>query len=159
MEEAQKEENIIQRLEECKKKCEEYLNGWKRERADFLNYKKDEEGRISALIEYTRSSLILKLLPMIDNITVAAKQIPEHLKGDTWIQGFFHIKKQAEELLKKEGIEEIKTIGEMFDPSIHEVIEEISKEGQGHGVILEEVQKGYLLSGRVIQPAKVKIAK
>ena len=70
---AQEEPNInagdLQKdLLDAKAKCEEYLNGWKRERADFLNYKKDEMERIGQLVKYSNEELILKIIPILDNI-------------------------------------------------------------------------------------------
>ena len=63
-------------LENAKAKCEEYLNGWKRERADFLNYKKDEMERIGQLVKYANEELILKIIPILDNIYLAETHVP-----------------------------------------------------------------------------------
>lgn len=139
------ENKKLNELEELKKKCEEYLNGWKRERADFLNYKKEEMERIGQLVKYANEELILKLLPVLDNMCLAA----EHIKDE----GVMQIKKQFEDFLAKEGIEPIKTIGEKFDPATMEAVE-----GEGE-TVAEEVQRGYTLHGKVIRPAKVKVEK
>ncbi|KKS97858.1 MAG: Protein GrpE, partial [Candidatus Giovannonibacteria bacterium GW2011_GWA1_43_15] len=77
-------------------------------------------------------------------------------------KGIFLIKMQLEDILKKYGLEPIKTIGENADLNLHEIIGEIEqsrKEGIKEGVIIEELQKGYFLNGRVIRPARVKISK
>ena len=87
-------EEIKKQLEEAKVKCEEYLNGWKRERADFLNYKKDEMERIGQLVKYSNEELILKIIPILDNIYLAEAHVPEKLKGNAWINGFNLIKNQ-----------------------------------------------------------------
>jgi molecular chaperone GrpE len=139
------ENKDINEVEELKAKCEEYLNGWKRERADFLNYKKDEMERIGQLVKYANEEIILKLIPVLDNLCLAAKHIED--------EGVTQIKKQLEDFLQKEGIEPIKTVGEKFDPNIMEAIE-----GDGD-VVSEEVQRGYTLNGKVIRVAKVKVAK
>lgn len=165
-------------LEECKKKCEEYLAGWKRERADFINYKKEEIEKMGELIKYANEGLILKLLPILDNIYLAEKELPESL--DTaqdssgqifqawkiWTEGFLQIKKQLCDFMQKQGIEEIKTVGEKFDPNFMEIAEEVesgasekNKEFIESGTVIEEIQKGYALRGKVIRPAKVKISK
>ena len=142
-------------LEELKSKSEEYLNGWKRERADFMNYKKDEMERISQLVKYANEEIILKLLPVIDNICLAEKHLPQN---EEFSKGFSMIKKQLEEFLKEEGIEAIETLGKPFDPNTMETIGEIESEGES-GTVAEEAQKGYTLHGKLIRPAKVKIAK
>jgi molecular chaperone GrpE len=149
-----------QKIEECKK-CEEYLNNWKRERADFLNYKKDEIERILSLVKHSTEKFVLNLLPILDNIYLAEKHLPEN---DEFKNGFLQIKKQLEEFLRKEGIEEIKSVGEKFDPNFMEVVGEADQNGESpssaeSGAVAEEIQKGYTMNGRVLRPAKVKITK
>jgi molecular chaperone GrpE len=129
------------------------LNGWKRERADFLNYKKDEMERIGQLAKYANTEIILKILPILDNIYLAETHVPEELKTHDWIKGFNQIKNQLCDFLTKEGIEPIKTIGEKFDPNTMEAVE-----GDGE-TVAEEVQRGYTMDGKLIRVAKVKISK
>src|SRR3989344_2193279 len=139
-------------LEMCKGKCEEYLNNWKRSVADFINYKKEEMERMAKLMQYGKEDMLEKFLPIIDNIYLAVK----HVKDD----GLVQIQKQIEEFLKKEGIEEIKTEGEKFNPETMEVMEEVEPaDAQSSGLVKEELQKGYMMSGKILRPAKVKITK
>ena len=147
------------KIEELEKQNKEYLNGWKRERADFLNYKKEEMERIRELMEYANEELIIKFLPILDNLEIAEKKLPENLKQDENVKGILQIKKQILDFLKSQGVEEIKTIGEKFNPNFHEVAEGVELKDKESGNIIEEIQKGYLLQGRVIRPARVKIAK
>src|SRR3989344_6992957 len=119
-------------LIELKKKCEEYLNNWKRERADFINYKKEEMERIGIMAKYTREDIILKILPMLDSIELAKKQLPEEMKNNAWHEGFLQIQKQIDEFLKKEGIEEIETVGKQFDPNTMEAGAEIENGDKGN---------------------------
>jgi molecular chaperone GrpE len=156
MEEEQKKDNNGE-AEEIQKKCEEYLNGWKRERADFINYKKGETERIGCFVKYANEELILKILPILDNIYLAESHVPEDKKNDALVEGFLQIKKQFSDFLQKEGIEEIKTKDAKFDPNFMEVAEEV--EGEESGIIVKEVQRGYTLHGKVIRPAKVKVTK
>ena len=109
MEEEQKNiEEIQNELEECQNKSKEYLEGWKRERADFLNYKKDEMERISALIRYSGEEIIVKFLPILDNFYLATRRnfLSENSGGqgremaDSFFEGFLQIKTQMEEFLK-----------------------------------------------------------
>ncbi len=154
-------------LEICKKQCDEYLNNWKRATADLINYKKEEMERMAMLANYAKEDMIFKILPILDNIELAEKQLPEKLKkGEEgspqsieWTQGFLQIQKQIEEFLKKEGIEEIKTTGEKFNPETMEAVGEAETEGGDKGTIIEELQKGYKMNDKVIRPAKVKISK
>ena len=148
-----------EKLKECEKKAEEYLAGWQRARADFLNYKKEEMERISGLMIYANEELILKILPILDNFNVVEKKLPENLKKDENVKGILQIKNQILDFFKSQGVEEIKTMGEKFDANWHEVIEEIESKGKEPGTIIEEIQKGYKINGRLLRPAKVKITK
>ncbi len=141
-------------------KCEEYLNGWKRERADFLNYKKEEMERIGQLVKYANEELILKILPILDSFCLAEKHVPDN--GES--AGFLQIKKQLEDFLAKEGIEKIETLGQSFDPNTMEsvgVVEEAVGCPTSHqsGKVVEEIQRGYTLHGKLIRPAKVRVTK
>ena len=166
-----------EKLEKCQKQRDEYLAGWQRARADFLNYKKEEMEKITELLKYGNLDLILKILPILDNFEKAEKEISDDKKGEEKffssspslperssvggkvLSGFLQVKTELKDFLKNYGVEEIKTIGEKFDTNFHEAIEEVEKEGMESGIVLEETQKGYLLNGRVIRPAKVKVSK
>jgi len=148
---------IKEKLEECEKEKEEYLNGWKRTKADFLNYKKEKEERISEIVKYSNESLILKLLPVLDNFEEARQQIDKR-ENNEMIEGFLQIEKQLKEILKKEGMERIKTEGEDFNPEFHEAVERIEKEKES-GKVIEEVRAGFKFKGKIIRPAKVKVVK
>ena len=96
--------------------------------------------------------MIEKFLPIIDNIYLAVK----HVKDD----GLVQIQKQIEEFLKKEGIEEIPTIGLPFDSNSMEAVGEISNDQFPiPNTVAEELQKGYMMGGKILRPAKVKISK
>lgn len=149
-------ENLKGKLRECQKEKEEYLAGWQRSRADFINFKREEGERFKKFFEVEKTEMILKVLPILDNFEKAALQ---QEKVNQVVKGFLQIKKQLEDLLKKEGVEEIKAEGEKFDPNFHQAIEEIEVKDKKSGEILEVVQKGYQLKGRVIRPARVKVAR
>ncbi len=155
-EEKEKKENLGEKLAECEKKKEEFLAGWQRARADFLNYKKEEAKRLGSLAFFAQVEVILNILPILDNFE---KAVQEKQKDSETIQGFLQIKKQIEQILKNFGVEEIKTIGEKFDPNFSEAKEEVDVKDKEQGIVIEEIQKGYTLQGKVIRPAKVKVAK
>ena len=154
-------------LEGCQKQKEEYLQGWQRARADFLNYKKEEMERIGELLKYAGEEYILRILPILDNFEMVEKKMPEDLKNNENVKGLLLIKTQLQDFLKNQGVEEIKTIGEKFDPNLHEVVGEVemgeedksSSSTFPSGQVTEEIQKGYKINGRLLRPAKVKIIK
>ncbi len=146
-------------LEECQKQSDEYLAGWQRARADFLNYKKDEIERMKQLLEYAGEEMILRILPILDNLELAEKHLPENLKQDQRVKGLLQIKKLFEDFLKNQGIEPIEAAGKKFDPARHEVVEEIEIKDKEPGIVAEEVQKGYLINQKLLRPTKVRITK
>lgn len=146
-------EELQKQLKESEKKVAEYLAGWQRARADLLNYKKEEMERIENFIKYSVEEIILKLLPILDSFNMA---IGLNKEG---AEGFVQIKKQLEDLLKSFGVEEVKSIGEKFDANFHEAIETVEAEGKESGIIVEEAQKGYIINGKLLRPAKVKVVK
>lgn len=150
---------IERQLEECQKMRDEYLVGWKKERADFLNYKREEAERISERMKFTNEELILKVLLILDSIYIADKKLPPNLKENQWVRGILRIKAQFVDFLRKQGIEEMKVLGKKFDPNFHEAIKEAKRPGFEPGIIVEEIKRGYLLNGRVIRPAIVKVSK
>lgn len=161
MEKKKKEstDGIKKKLEKCQKAKDEYLASWQRERADFLNYKKGELERVGEIIKYAGTGLIFKFLPLLDNFELAEKKLPKELKDDENIKGLLQIKAQFKDILKKQGIEEIESLDKKFDPNFHEVVEEIEVKDKESGVVIEEVQKGYKIHGKVLRPAKVKVSK
>lgn len=161
-EEKQEEFNVEEpkkQLKECEKQKAEYLAGWQRARADFLNYKKKEMERIEEFLKYANEELILKILPVLDSFDFAEKKLSENLKNDEYVKGVLQIKTQFQSFLKSQGVEEIKSVGEKLDPNFHEVVGEVETKEQEAGIVIEETQKGYLINGKLLRPTKVKIAK
>ncbi|XOU94574.1 MAG: nucleotide exchange factor GrpE [Candidatus Kerfeldbacteria bacterium] len=146
-------------LEKTKEKMEEYLNGWKRAKADYSNQKKEFERKEQEIIQFANATLILEIMPIYDNFKLAWKHIPEeHKNEDEWLKGIEHIKKQFADMLKRLGLEEIPTVGEKFDPELHEAVGTEKVEGKKSGEIVEEIKSGYKLYNKVLEPAKVKTA-
>ena len=101
-------------LEKCKQQCEEYLNNWKRERADFLNYKKDETRRIEEFLKFGTEGLIAELIDVIDGVEVARKNLPRTKELKDWTDGFDSSMDKLHKFLGKFGVERIRVEG---DPS------------------------------------------
>jgi len=157
--EDQKPEEKPTELEECKQKCDEYLNGWKRAKADFVNYKKEEFERVQEVIDYAKASFLESMLPMMDNLEITASKLPEELKNDSNVAGLLMIKTQLEDFLKSHNVEPFESVGKKFDPAMHEAVQTVEEKDKESGIILEELEKGYTINGRLLRPAKVKVAK
>lgn len=144
------------KLAECEKEKKEYLDGWKRAKADFINYKKEEEERLAYFARMSRGVIIQELINVLDSFDVGVSMN----KSDTMEKkGVELIRNQLENILRKYGLEKIKVSpGDKFDPARHEAVSE-AKSDQPEGTIIEEVEKGYMISGEVLRPAKVKLSK
>ena len=149
--------------EKYRKQADEYLNGWKRAKADYLNLKKEMEAQNKEIKEWLSKIFLLPILDIMDSFDKAFSNIPEGFKTEAWVEGIGGIKKQFEDFLKANGVEEMKMVGEKFDPLKHEAIESVENgspaPGGGSGRIIEEVRRGYLVNGEVLRPAKVKVYK
>ncbi|MDD3102112.1 MAG: nucleotide exchange factor GrpE [Patescibacteria group bacterium] len=165
---------LQEEIELMKQQAEEYLNGWKRTKADYLNREKEIDKEKIEWIKFANLELILNFLPIMDSFDHSVKNLTEiensgltssPRDGSTsstssgqasspqgeWANGVLKIKDQFESFLKAQGVEKIKTLGEKFDPMFHEAI---GKQGEENEIV-EEIQSGYVMHGRVIRPAKV----
>jgi molecular chaperone GrpE len=164
MEEEKTTEQPQGELEKATKERDEYLAGWQRARADLLNYKKEEMERIGSLMRYSQEEFVLKLLPVLDNLERAEQQAfrqaqGEQEKNDPVVQGCLQVISQMREFLRSQGVEPLQTLGTKFNPELHEALGEEVVEGKEPGTVLEEAEKGYLFLGKLLRPAKVKVAK
>lgn len=147
--------DLKEELAVLKEKADEYLNGWKRAKADYINFKKEAEERQRDIIEFANLAFVLELLIVRDNFIKAFDHIPEEKKDSDWVIGVKHIKNQLDSLLEKAGVSEIKTVGEKFDPEKHEAVGKEKRKDLAEETIIKEVEKGYLMKEIVIRPAKV----
>lgn len=152
----QEELSLEKQLENCIKLRDEYLAGWQRARADFINYQKDEQERFRHAVRFANTELIVDLLPVLDSFDSAIANAGTETEKSSCLL----IKSQLMGILKKAGLEEIKAEpGDEFDPAFHEAVETVSSENQKSNVILEVVNKGYTLFGKVIRATRVKVVK
>lgn len=144
---------------QLEKEKQQYFNGWQREKADFINYKNKEIDRFNDLSEALKQDFVLKLLPVLDNFSLAEKAINGDKQQDQNIKGLLMIKFQLESALKEQGLELLTRLGKKFDPSLDEVVEVVESEEVKPDTVVEEVQRGYCLNGKLLRPAKVKISR
>jgi molecular chaperone GrpE len=146
---------IKEELEKCRKEKEEYLTGWQRAKADLINARKDDERRNQEFARFANASLISDLLAVLDSFDLA---FVNEEKDSKFSKGVFLIKIQLEDILRKYGLGPIKTVGGKADLNMHEIVGE-EKSDKEEGIIIEELQKGYTLYGKVLRPARVKVSK
>lgn len=134
-------------------KIDELTNDLKRLQADFQNHCKRVEQEKKNFIEYASSGVLCKILLIVDELDIALKNMksPEDRKG---IQMIFD---KIRKMLTEEGVTEMKCMGQKFDPYQHEAI--LYENGKEDGIILDEIQKGYLMKGKILRYPKVKISR
>jgi molecular chaperone GrpE len=146
-------------LKQAKAEKEEYLTGWQKERADFINYRKQEEDRKAIFSEAMRERILTRFLTVSDsfNIAFANKESWEKV-DDNWRKGVEYIYSQMNAIFEEYGVKAIGEEGEAFDPNIHQSIDvvETDKKELEHKVATV-IQKGYKLGERVIRPARVNV--
>jgi molecular chaperone GrpE len=143
-------------LSKCQKERDEYLDGWKRAKAELLNYKKDEAKRFEQIIRLANEGLIKDLLITLDSFDLGLAALEKEGLAQ---KGMYLIQSQLRDILKAHGLEIIPvSIGQPFNPATQEAIVEIESD-KPSGTVIEEVEKGYLLNGRVVRPARVKVSK
>lgn len=167
--ETEKEETLpkmitlpVSEYESLKKSSEkqcEYFEGWQRERADFINYKKRLEREQAGLKDFLSGEIVKKYLVVLDDIELAIKNKPVDGDFKGWDEGINLIYQKLIKILDGEGVKKIPTEGEQFDPKVHEALTQIESPEKESGEIIEVIRQGYLIGDRVLRPAIVVIAK
>lgn len=146
-------------LSEKDKIIEEQKNKLLRALADFDNYKKRVAIERDEIIRFSNEALITSLLPIIDGFERAILSAEKTNSHEELIKGLALIKKQLEDALKKFGVTVIEALGKPFDPALHEAVINKKDETKEDGIVLEELQKGYMLHGKVIRHSMVIVNK
>jgi len=155
-EESQDQENLMELLTREKARSEDYFNRLARLQADFDNYRKRVAREREDLLKYAGEQIITSLLPIMDNFERALGA-----KNDDpgkLAEGVEMISRQIQDILTREGLEPIPSVGEQFNPEVHEAVMREENGDQPENTVIEEFRKGYTLKGKVIRPAMVKVA-
>lgn len=158
------EENDVTLLKKRKKVAElensiqDLQNKLLRVQADFDNFKKRTKTEKVELMKHANTKLISSLLPTYDNFDRAIQASKTNNDFQSLVDGVEIVYRQLEEALTKEGLEEMKTIGQPFDPEFQQAVMQIETDDYDSNIVVEELQKGYTLNGKVIRPAMVKVS-
>ena len=155
------QENEIQLLvkenEELKAKIEEAENRILRLQADYENSRRRAKLDLAATEKYKSQSLITGLLPAIDNFERALQIEADNEQTKSVLQGVEMVYRSLLDALKAEGAEQIEAVGKEFDPNLHQAIMQVEDANFDSNIVVEELQKGYILKDRVIRPSMVKV--
>ena len=158
---AQKSElkELKKTLESVQKEKDELFEKLQRVSADYANYQKRAPKQIADTIRYEKERIIKTLLPVLDNFEHTLQNVHSAEDIDVLAEGVRIIYDQLRDVLKSHNVEQIEAKGEVFDPAMHEAMTQRTEPDAEDNTVLEEFQKGYKLSGRVIRPSKVIVNK
>ncbi len=150
------ESNLVRQIEEVKEEAATNLAGWQRSQADFENYKRREEAKQKDILEFAKEVTIVKLLPTLDSLEQGLIHAPPGI-DEAWLKGINATLVQLDKVLIEMGVKKIEAVNKQFDPNFHEAVREVP--GDIDGKVVEELQTGYEINGKVIRPSQVVISK
>ncbi len=151
--------DLREKLKKAIEEKQDYLDGWQRTKADFINARKMEDKNRGEVIKFANEDLLSQMIPVLDSFTMAFNNKEAWEKVDkNWRMGVEYIYSQLKTVLEQNGLTEFDPKGEVFNSEKHHAVESVpvTDQVQDHKV-LDVVQKGYLLNGKIIRPASVKI--
>ncbi|MCX7710424.1 MAG: nucleotide exchange factor GrpE [Clostridia bacterium] len=149
---------LQEQLDAKSKQCDEYLNMLQRTMAEFDNYKKRTAREKVDLYSEAVSEVVGSILPVLDNLERALQASGNEEAAGSLKEGIIMVHRQFKDVMKSIGVDEIKGVGESFDPNLHNAVMHVEDEAYGENVIVEEFQKGYIYKEKVIRHSMVKVA-
>jgi molecular chaperone GrpE len=143
-------------IKDLEQKVGELTEALQRERADAENVRRRAETERLQMADVYKAMILRELLPAIDTLERALKHVPKDLEGNDYVKGVRGVAKEFDKALEGIGLEKIKTIGEHFDPKLHEAIS-VEDDGGEIEIVCEELQSGYQLGDEIIRHALVKV--
>ncbi|MNN74143.1 heat shock protein GrpE [compost metagenome] len=137
---------------------EEHKQRLLRTQADFDNFRRRTQKEKEELGKYASAKLITELLPVVDNFERALSTTSDNAEIASYAKGVEMILRQFEGILQAEGLTAMETVGQPFNPEYHQAIMQVESEDHEEGIVVEELQKGYLLKDKVLRPAMVKVS-
>lgn len=151
----------VREKQESERKADEYLDRLKRLQAEMENFQKITRRQVQEVTSRASERLLAKLLPSLDALqqAVMVATSDNALRPDETAVGLKMLQKQLIEVLRSEGLEEIEAVGKPLDPELHEVVSYVETDEKPENIVVEEVQRGYTLNGKVIRPSLVVVNK
>ena len=157
--EALKKSELIEKIREVREEADKNHDLYLRSQAEMDNMKKRFQREKGDLIKFSNDNLIKQLLPVVDSLEKAISHSNEGNAFDALRKGVELTLKGLMDTLEKSGLEEIKALGEAFDPNFHEAVSELVNNEVEPKTVIEELQKGYLLNKRLLRPSMVVLSK
>lgn len=156
--EVSEETKEVSELEAARMQAEENYQRLLRVQADFDNFRRRARAEKEDFAKYASLKLIEQLLPIVDNFDRALSSSKETKDFDALVKGLDMTHRGIDQLLTAEGLKPIDSVGQPFNPEFHQAVMQVESEEHEEGIVVEELQKGYILKDKVIRPAMVKVS-
>jgi len=153
-------EEVVSRaeLERVQAHADDQTQRLLRAQADFDNFRRRTQKEKEELAKYASAQLITELIPVIDNFERAMATKPENPELESFSKGVDMIFRQLSDVLKNTGLTPMEAVGQPFNPEFHQAVMQVESDEYEEGIVVEELQKGYVLKDKVIRPAMVKVS-
>ncbi len=145
-------------LAKAKAEAEEYQQRYLRAQADFDNFRRRTLKEKEDFAKYASAKLVTELLPVLDNFERALATEQASSEAESFIKGVDMIFRQLGQVLEQEGVKPMEAVGQSFNPEFHQAVMTVDTDEYEEGVVVEELQKGYMLKDKVLRPAMVKVS-
>ncbi|CAM3439143.1 nucleotide exchange factor GrpE [Marinicrinis lubricantis] len=145
-------------IEELKKTIEEQQNRILRMQAEFDNFRRRTRQEKEEFAKYASVKLIEQLLPVLDNFERALDSSKNTQDFESLAKGIEMVFRQMSQVMDQEGLTPIHAVGQPFNPEVHEAVMKVQSDEHEEGIVVEELQRGYTLHGKVIRPSMVKVS-
>lgn len=157
---AQDEKEIVDEvaaeIEKLRAEAERNLDNYQRAVADLANYRRRKELETSRLVKQARHAVLRQFLPVVDDFERAMKSATPEDGDASWLEGFRLIGRKLWSVLESEGVRPMESVGQPFDPNLHDAVQ-VDQEADSHDTVIEEYQRGYFIDDEVLRPATVKV--
>ena len=151
-------ESLRGELEQLRKDTEESRDHYLRVLADFDNFRKRQRDEVKRRISIAKEDIINKLLPVIDNFKRALDSAEAQHSYESLVEGVSLTLRQINDILEKEGVQAIDSVGQEFNPELHEAMMRTETDEYPENTIIEEFEKGFIIDDRVLRPSRVRVA-
>ena len=148
---------LQQRVQQMEQESSSFKDQYMRAVAELRNYKRRVEQDRGDLIRSAGAGVLMKMLPILDDLDLAMSHVPEEIANSPWFNGVKLVQTKLQTMLEGEGVKPIEALGQPFDPNVHEAVMHEPAGGEMAGKVTAELRRGYTLNDRVIRPTMVKV--
>jgi molecular chaperone GrpE len=150
-------DELQQRLQQLEQESASFKDQYMRSAADLRNYKRRVEQERGDLIRNAGANILMKMLPILDDLDLAMAHVPDEVANSQWFNGVKLVQTKLQTVLEGEGVRPIQALGQRFDPNFHEAVMHENAGPEQAGMVTAELRRGYTLHDRVIRPTMVKV--